>query len=151
VPESTDSGGMRPGFRLPSRGHAASAASIALLAGAASYVVMLVAHVGGEGYDELRDVYFYNGLLVVAALFCLARPLFLPGARLAWTLIGVGLALWVIGDLYYEVAFANADEVPFPSVADAFYLAFYPPVYAGSRCCFARGCRTSAATSGSTA
>jgi hypothetical protein len=42
-----------------------------------------------------------------------------------------GSALWVTGDLYYELAFANADEVPFPSVADAFYLLLYPFVYAG--------------------
>ena len=122
---------MRPGFRSPSRGLTAPAVSLTLLAGVAAYVAMVLADVGGEGYDALRDVIFYNGLLVTAALFCLARPLSRPDARLAWTLIGVGLAFWVVGDLYYEVAFANADEVPFPSVADAFYLAFYPPVYAG--------------------
>ena len=37
----------------------------------------------------------------------------------------------MIGDLYYELAFANADEVPFPSLADGFYLLLYPLVYAG--------------------
>ncbi|HEY7708256.1 MAG TPA: HD domain-containing phosphohydrolase [Gaiellaceae bacterium] len=122
---------MRLLVRMPWRVLAPSWASLALLAAVALYVALLLLDVGGSGYDQVRDVFFYNGLLVAAALFCLARPLSRPDARLPWALIGIGLSLWVIGDLYYEVAFANAAEVPFPSKADAFYLAFYPPVYAG--------------------
>ena len=122
---------MRRSFRLPSGLSASSGASVALLGAVVAYVALLLTDVGGGGYDQVRDVVFYNGLLVAAAVFCLARPLRRPDARLAWTLVGTGLALWVVGDLYYEFAFASADEVPFPSVADAFYLAFYPPVYVG--------------------
>jgi two-component system cell cycle response regulator len=122
---------MRPGLPLPSSLHGSSAFAIALLGGVAAYAVLLLADIGGSGYDALRDVFFYNALLLAAALFCLARPVFRPDARLPWTLVGLGLLAWVIGDLYYELAFANADEVPFPSVADGFYLLFYPLVYAG--------------------
>ena len=122
---------MRPGLPLPSSLHASSAFSVALLGGVAAYVVLLLGDVGGGGYDALRDVFFYNALLVAAALFCLARPVFRSDARLPWTLVGLGLLAWVIGDLYYELAFANADEVPFPSLADGFYLLLYPLVYAG--------------------
>jgi hypothetical protein len=113
---------MRPGLPLPSSLHASSAFAIALLGGVAAYVLLLLGDVGGAGYDALRDVFFYNALLVAAALFCLARPVFRRDARLPWTLVGLGLMAWVIGDLYYELAFANADEVPFPSLADGFYL-----------------------------
>jgi hypothetical protein len=109
---------MRLLVRMPWRVLAPSWASLVLLAGVALYVALLVTDVGGSGYDQVRDVFFYNGLLVAAALFCLARPLFRPDSRLPWALIGVGLSLWVIGDLYYEVAFANAAEVPLPSKAD---------------------------------
>ncbi len=122
---------MRPGFRLPSFRPGHEAVSVALLGGVAVYVALLLADVGGSGYGRLRDVLFYNALLIAAALFCLARPLFRAEARLPWALVGLGLLAWVIGDLYYEIAFANADEVPFPSVADGFYLLLYPLVYAG--------------------
>ncbi len=105
--------------------------SAALLGGVATYVLLLVTGVGGETFHQIRDVGFYNALLVVAALFCLARPLRHEEARLPWALVGLGLLAWVIGDLYWEFAFANVDEVPFPSLADAFYLTLYPLVYAG--------------------
>ena len=115
---------------LPSSLHGSSAFALALLVGVAAYVVLVLGDVGGSGYDALRDVFFYNALLVAAALFCLARPVFRRDARVPWTLVGLGLLAWVIGDLYYELAFANADGVPFPSLADGFYL-LYPLVYAG--------------------
>ena len=122
---------MRPGFRLPSFLSGAQAASVALLGSVAIYVALLLTDVGGADYDQLRDVIFYNAILVAAAVFCLARPVVRPEARLPWALVGLGLLAWVVGDLYYEVAFANADEVPFPSLADPFYLLLYPFMYAG--------------------
>jgi two-component system, cell cycle response regulator len=122
---------MRPGFRLPSFLSGSEAVSVALLGGVVVYVSLLLTDVGGSGYDQLRDVFFYNALLVGAALFCLARPVFRTEARLPWVLVGLGLLAWVTGDLYYEIAFTNADEVPFPSLADGFYLLLYPFVYAG--------------------
>jgi two-component system, cell cycle response regulator len=122
---------MRHGFRLPSFLRGSEAVSVALLGGVGVYVALLLTDVGGSGYDQQRDVLFYNALLVGAALFCLARPVFRTEARLPWVLVGLGLLAWVIGDLYYEIAFANADEVPFPSLADGFYLLLYPFVYAG--------------------
>ena len=36
-------------------------------------------------------------------------------------------ACWTLGDILWSVAYAGSP--PFPSVADAFYLAFYPPTY----------------------
>jgi len=122
---------MRPGFRSLSRLLTPAMGSVVLLAGVAAYVLLLVTDLGGTQFSKIRDVGFYNGLLVVAVLFCLARPIRRAEARLPWFLVGLGLLAWVIGDLYYEFAFADADEIPFPSVADAFYLAFYPLVYAG--------------------
>ncbi len=122
---------MRPELRLPARLLNPTLGSAGLLAAVASYVALLLTGVGGETFDQIRDVGFYNALLVVSALFCLARPARQQEARLAWLLVGLGLLAWVIGDLYWEFAFADLDEVPFPSVADAFYLTLYPLVYAG--------------------
>ena len=47
--------------------------------------------------------------------------------RDVWTLLAVGVACWTLGDILWSVAYAG--NPPFPSVADAFYLAFYPPTY----------------------
>ncbi len=47
----------------------------------------------------------------------------------AWAVAGVGLCFWVIGDLYWQFALANRDPIPYPSLADALYLAFYPCAY----------------------
>ena len=49
--------------------------------------------------------------------------------RLPWLLLGTALALWTTGDLYYYFFLSGAAEVPIPSVADPFYLAFYPVSY----------------------
>ena len=102
--------------------------SAVLLGGVATYTALLAMDIGA---GRIRDAFFYNGLLIASAVFCLARGLVRTDDRLPWTLVGLGLTLWVIGDLYYELAFANVDEVPFPSIADAFYLLLYPFVFAG--------------------
>jgi len=49
--------------------------------------------------------------------------------RLPWLLLGAALALWTAGDLYYFFAFSSTTNVPIPSAADPFYLAFYPVSY----------------------
>jgi uncharacterized membrane protein YhaH (DUF805 family) len=51
-------------------------------------------------------------------------------ARLAWSLFAMGLAGGLIGDLLYS-AYDLAGQQPFPSIADAFYLAFYPCLLVG--------------------
>jgi two-component system, cell cycle response regulator len=122
---------MRRSFRLPSRLLTPGLGSAVLLTAVAAYVVLLITDLGGPQFAEIRDAGFYNVLLAAAAFFCLARAIRHTEDRLPWSLVGLGLLFWVIGDLYYELAFASVDEVPFPSVADAFYLAFYPLVYAG--------------------
>ncbi len=38
---------------------------------------------------------------------------------------------WGLADCWYSIAFWNLDEVPFPSIADALWLLFYPLAMAG--------------------
>jgi len=55
-----------------------------------------------------------------------------PETRWAWYLIALGQALFVTGDVLaynYRAIFATA--LPFPSIADPFYLAVYPVTVAG--------------------
>ncbi|HXH20948.1 MAG TPA: GGDEF domain-containing protein [Dehalococcoidia bacterium] len=52
--------------------------------------------------------------------------------RAGWTLVAAGLLAWTAGDAmwaFYQVVLG--DELPFPSGADAAYLAGYPLVFAG--------------------
>ncbi len=94
------------------------------LAGLSAFV--LHAATGAGGPDVVYDEWIYNGLLVLAAGACLARAAAMPEERRPWLLLGLGLAAWTAGDLHYAIAFSASEEPPFPSLGDAFYLAFYP-------------------------
>jgi diguanylate cyclase (GGDEF)-like protein/PAS domain S-box-containing protein len=67
------------------------------------------------------------GLYAVVAAFAASRRATSSGGRRAWAFIGLGFAAYAFGDLawfWFEVV--QAREVPFPSVADIGYLAFFP-------------------------
>ena len=48
-----------------------------------------------------------------------------------WLLIAAGQACWAFGAFYYAIVLWDADPMPFPSAADAGWLAFYIPTLAG--------------------
>ena len=50
----------------------------------------------------------------------------MPTERRAWLALGIGLLLWALGQTYYSVVLYYAEPAPFPSPADALFLAFYP-------------------------
>jgi hypothetical protein len=55
-----------------------------------------------------------------------------PKARAAWLLLAAGSLFFLLGDVYtYSYAALAHREVPFPSIADAWYLAMYPLMMAG--------------------
>ena len=54
-----------------------------------------------------------------------------PGTA-AWTLIGIGVAGWGIGELIWVYYSAMLEaEVPYPGLADVFYVGAYPVIFAG--------------------
>ncbi|HWM08689.1 MAG TPA: hypothetical protein VNO82_05075 [Solirubrobacteraceae bacterium] len=58
---------------------------------------------GGGGGEFLTSVIgdgVYNGVLLGAALVCVARAVWTRHERMAWALIGFGLAAWSAADLY---------------------------------------------------
>jgi hypothetical protein len=85
---------------------------------------------GGAGMDRVFNVWVYDALMLGAAGSCLLRAAMVERERLAWGLLGVGLAAWTGGEIYYSAALAGAETVPIPSLADAGYLLFYPLAYA---------------------
>jgi two-component system cell cycle response regulator len=99
-------------------------ASVGLLAHALHGVGVIPA----DAAPRFFEVYLYLGLLVVGALVCIARAVAVPHDRLAWSAMALALASWAAGDLVTEIAWAG--DPPFPSFADALYLAYYPAAYA---------------------
>lgn len=88
-------------------------------------------HFLGPHWLNSGPVYNLIGGSTVVALFAGAR-MNSEARRLPWYLFAVGQALFVIGDALaynYERIFGAA--LPFPSIADPFYLAFYPLLVAG--------------------
>jgi diguanylate cyclase (GGDEF)-like protein/PAS domain S-box-containing protein len=72
------------------------------------------------------------GVFAVAAALVVSRRASSGGSRAAWALIGLGFAAYAFGDLaWFWFEIVRAVEVPFPSVADIGYLAFFPLVLLG--------------------
>jgi diguanylate cyclase (GGDEF)-like protein/putative nucleotidyltransferase with HDIG domain len=93
----------------------------------------LLAGYGSASISHLFTYWFYDGVGEAAAAACLLRGLRHSEDRLAWILIGVGVAVWTAGDAYYTFALQDlpSAKVPYPSLADVGYLGFYPPTFVG--------------------
>ena len=82
--------------------------------------------------SDLTHLLLYNGIglsAVVAVLFGIRRNR--PADRRPWLLIVAGQASFLTADICYYILESLADEAPFPSVADLFYLGMYPLVIMG--------------------
>ena len=99
-------------------------------------LVLLLAHAVHTGLDVASpqldgffDQWVYNGLMVGAAVAIVARGVLVPGERLAWIALGIGVGCWATGDVVYSLFLADLADPPFPSVSDALFIAFYPAAY----------------------
>jgi two-component system cell cycle response regulator len=101
---------------------------VALLAVVGAYLVEALLGTQGS-IDRLFNDRIYYGLLLASCACCLARALLVRVERLPWLVLSAALFLWTIGDLYYYFFLSGSENVPIPSVADPFYLAFYPVSY----------------------
>ena len=106
-----------------------------LLCGAAlatvAHGVFTVFGVGKPGLNDIFNEWLYDGVIVAGALACLLRGILVRGDRAAWLMIAAGAWLWAIGDVYWNFKLAKLDEIPYPSLADLFYVSGYPAFYAG--------------------
>jgi diguanylate cyclase (GGDEF)-like protein len=79
--------------------------------------------------SEFFNSYLYNGLVLVAAASCIVRAIRVRDHRGAWLVLGAGLAMWSAAEIYNTFWLAKLEEPPYPSLSDAFWLAFYPATY----------------------
>ena len=76
--------------------------------------------------DGVFDLGSRPFLQVAAAALCLARAASEPHGRWAWLWIGIGLACWAVGTVFWDVLYSNDPSPPYPTAADALWLAWYP-------------------------
>src|SRR5688572_27205174 len=93
------------------------------------YALQVGTDVAGEHATALAQDYLYNALLFAGAAFCLWRAVAVREERLAWTLMGLGIASWTAADIVWTVLYADDPNAPYPSLADALWLAWYPASY----------------------
>ena len=84
---------------------------------------------GGPALDGFFDRWFYNALILLAVAGCALRVVWVSTARGAWLALTGCVAVWAIGEILFDFTYGGSP--PFPSVADGFYLAFYPLCYVG--------------------
>jgi two-component system cell cycle response regulator len=101
------------------------------LAGLAFHLAHGQLGLGGSGVETFDYNWIYDGLILGSAVACLARAARVREERAAWLMIGAGLAFDAFGEIYYTFAFGDTASPPTPSLADVFYLLYYPGIYAG--------------------
>ena len=83
----------------------------------------------GAGWDTFYDLVLYNTVSLGAAGLCWQAGRRQSAERVAWLALTAALLLNAMGDLTYTLVISRLAEEPYPSAADAFYLAYYPAIY----------------------
>jgi diguanylate cyclase (GGDEF)-like protein len=85
----------------------------------------------GAVWGVVYDLVLYNAVFAFAVLVCVAAGRRADRDRVTWYAVAWAMGLSVTGNLVYSLVVARMPVEPFPSVADAFYLLFYVPLYIG--------------------
>jgi diguanylate cyclase len=97
---------------------------LALLA--AGYVVLEIV---GVNWDWLNG-WGIDAFEIVASGLCVLKAVTTRRGRAIPVLLGLGLFCWAAGDIVLTIQSLGGATPPSPSLADAFYLTFYPVTYA---------------------
>jgi two-component system cell cycle response regulator len=81
---------------------------------------------GGGAFAEGAEGWLYDAVVVAAGASCLLRSRSAGRERTAWAAIGASILVWAAAEIYWTVAIVGDPAPPYPSPADAGYLAFYP-------------------------
>src|SRR5690242_19054660 len=81
---------------------------------------------GVGGPDAVFGIGMEAFLVSAAAVICLTRAFYEPRGRAPWLWIGAGLACWAVGTVLWDIVYSPDTDPPYPSIADAFWLAWYP-------------------------
>ena len=81
---------------------------------------------GHTGYNLVLDGILNNLAYALSPVLCVIRARKATAYRSSWMVLAVGLALYGCGNIYWTIFIRPMAVQPFPSVADGFWLAFYP-------------------------
>ncbi len=83
------------------------------------------------GLDVEIGELLYCAVIVGAGAACLLRASAYTRERWAWLLIGLAILSWGLGEVLWITGVKGNESAPYPSIADAAYLLYYPLAYAG--------------------
>lgn len=84
-----------------------------------------------QGFNAFIDGWVQNGVLATATLLIALRAALTRNGRWAWAGIAVGVGLYTLGNTLYFGWVQYDETIPYPSVADAAWLASYAFLYGG--------------------
>jgi len=100
--------------------------ALALLTLAAFVVSALPGVRPHPGYNLVLDGILNNAVYALAPAVCLVRAARSASFRSSWAALAIGLLLYGGGNIYWTIVIRPMDPEPFPSLADALWLSFYP-------------------------
>jgi diguanylate cyclase (GGDEF)-like protein len=92
------------------------------------YLVSLIVR-PADAYWPWLDGGLVCGVELVASALCMARGLVRRPGRTAALVLGFALLAWTFGDIVLNLESLGGATPPTPSLADVFYLSFYPLAY----------------------
>ncbi|MGZ8717430.1 MAG: bifunctional diguanylate cyclase/phosphodiesterase, partial [Gaiellaceae bacterium] len=103
---------------------------LAALVGLIAYAMhTLVSDEGGVA--QFFEDRLYYVLVALAVALIVARAALVPLHRAAWVALAVGVTSFAAAEFVWQALYADVESAPYPSIADALYLGFYPASYAG--------------------
>jgi len=101
----------------------------------AAYVFLTLLAIGYIVVDSLGygatwlDGWAVATFEIIAGALCILRAAYVKRGRAVPILLGIGLLCWAVGDLVLTIQSLGGATPPSPSLADGFYIAFYPVTY----------------------
>jgi diguanylate cyclase (GGDEF)-like protein len=77
------------------------------------------------GYNVVLDGLLNNVAYELSAVVCLFRARRAADYVKSWNVLGVGLAVYGLGNIFWTIFIRTQDPEPFPSFADALWISFY--------------------------
>ncbi len=96
-------------------------------AGLAVFTIFVLTASENARFSEFFNVWFYNGLIILACVIAGSHAYLEKRERAAWTAITLALVSWAIGELWNAIF----EQEGYPSVGDAGFIGFYVALYVG--------------------
>lgn len=94
------------------------------------YGIDLLFHPLPSAASDLLQKFGSCSIFLGAAALCVMKGRASNDEHSAWWLFALAMALYAGGQGYFDVVYWNSTDVPYPSLADGFWLGFYLPAYA---------------------